>query len=110
MICNATKPEGIFVFDVVGLGRSLPVFSFREEAELFLALGGLGDRRWTVEKRADDFLALYRGPSADVESAVLDPLPTTLRDNTAGLIGLSLGRFMDRFLGAPDLDGVPEPG
>lgn len=110
LICDAAEPEGVFVFEIAGLGRSLPVFSFREEAELFMALGGLGGRWRTVERGADDFLAFFFGPGADVESVVLDPLPTMLRDSTASLVGLSLGRFMDRFLGVPDLDGAAEPG
>lgn len=110
LICDASAPEKVFVFDDAGLGRSLPVFSFREEAELFLALGEKGGRWRTVEKRTGDFLALFFGPCAGVESVVLDPLPTMLRDSTVGLIGLSLERFMDRFLGFPDLNGVLEPG
>lgn len=104
LIADGTGPSGVFVTELADLGRSLPVFSFREEAELFLALGDLGDGWRAVESGAGDFLALLFGPYADVKSVVLDPLPAMLRDSTAGLISLSLENFMDRFF------GVPEPG
>jgi hypothetical protein len=100
---------GALVLDLADLGRSLPVFSFREEAELFLALGGLGGRR-VKESGAGDFLSLFFGPGADVTSVVLDPLPAMLRDSTAGLISLSPERFIDRFLGVSGPDGPPERG
>lgn len=110
LISGASGRDVVFVLDLVGLGRSLPVFSFKEEAELFLALGGLGGGWRAVESGAGDFLSLFFGPAADVKSVVLDPLPTMFRDSTAGLVGLSLGRFMDRFLGVSGADVVPEPG
>ena len=99
LIAGGTEPPGVFVADHAQLGRALPVFSFREEAELFLALGGLGGSWRAVESGAGDFLALLVGPYANVKSVVLDPLPAMLRDGTAGLVSLSLDAFMDRFLG-----------
>jgi hypothetical protein len=110
LISGVSGREGVFVLDLAGLGPSLPVFSFREEAELFLALGGLGEGWRAVEGGAGDFLALFFGPAADVKTVVLDPLPTMFRDSTAGLVGLSLGRFMDRFLGISGAEAAPEPG
>jgi hypothetical protein len=95
------EPSGVFVTDLADLGLSLPVFGFREEAELFLALDGLGSRWQAVEGGAGDFLALLFGPHADVKSVILGPLPAMLRDGTAGLASLSLGSFMGRFLDVP---------
>lgn len=107
MICDSAEPSRACVLDLAGLGRSLPVFSFREEAELFLALGSLGGG-WAVrEGGADDFLPLFFGPRADVESVVLDPLPAMLRDGAAGLVSISLERFMDRFLGVSGTGALP---
>lgn len=99
-------PAGALTLDLDDLGRTLPVFSFREEAELFLTLGGLGDGWWTGESGTGDLLSLFLGEGADVESVVLDPLPAMLRDGTAGLAGLSLVRFVDKFLRSD----APEPG
>ncbi len=91
-------PSGVLRLDLDGLGRTLPVFGFREEAELFLSLGGL-DNGWSSGAcGAGDLYALLLGEGADVESVVLDPLPAMLSDGTAGLVGLSLGRFVDKFL------------
>ena len=99
-------PAGVLKLDLDGLGRTLPVFSFREEAEMFLALGGLGDGWLSGESGAGDLFSLFLGDGADVESVVLDPLPVMLSDGTAGLVGLSLVRFVDKFLRS----GTPEPG
>lgn len=106
LISDDVGPTDVYVMDLAGLGRSLPVFSFREEAELFLTLGGLGGGWRAVESGAGDILALIFGPGADVKSVVLDPIPTMLRDSTAGLVSLSLESFVDRFLSVPEPDGV----
>lgn len=110
LISGVSGQDGVLVLDLAGLGPSLPVFSFREEAELFLALGGLGEGWRAVESGTGEFLSLFFGPAANVKSVVLDPLPIMLRDSTAGLVGLSLGRFMDRFLGISGAEAVPEMG
>lgn len=102
---------GVLKLDLDGLGRTLPVFLFREEAELFLALGGMGDGWRTGASGAGDLLSLFLGDGADVESVVLDPLPAMLRDGTAGLVGLGLGRFVEKFLRSDPPDpGVSGPG
>lgn len=107
LICDGTEPTRAFVLDLAGLGRSLPVFSFREEAELFLALGGLGGD-WAVrEGGTGDFISLLLGPRADLANVVLDPLPAMLRDSVAGLISISPERFLARFLGLPDPGALP---
>ena len=106
LITDGTGPSGIFVADLAGLGTSLPVFSFREEAELFLALDGLGSDWRAVESGPGDFISLLFGPLSGIGSVVLDPLPAMLRDRTASLVSLSLESFADRFLGLRDTDGV----
>jgi hypothetical protein len=108
LIADAAEPSGVYVADHDDLGRTLPVFSFREEAELFLALGGLGDGWRAVESGAGDFLALLLGTCAGVRNVILDPLPAMLDDKTAGLVSLSLESFVDRFLVVSELEGVPE--
>jgi hypothetical protein len=72
------------VLDLAGLGRTLPVFSFPEEAEMFLRLDGL-DGDWEVrEGVADDFFPHFFGPRAGVEIVVLDPLPGAMGDGAEG--------------------------
>ena len=107
LICDVTEPARAFVLDLAGLGRSLPVFSFREEAELFLALGGLGGG-WAVrEGGTGDFISLLFGARADLANVILDPLPMMLRDSVAGLISISPDRFLARFLGVSDPGALP---
>lgn len=101
LIFGGAGPAGVFVLDLAGLGRTMPVFSFREEAEMFLALGGFGACWQAGENGAGEVISLFFGPCADVENIALDPLPAMLYDRTAGLVSLSLGRFVDRFLGVP---------
>lgn len=102
MICEGAGAASPFVLDLDGLGRSLPVFSFREEAELFLALGDLGGGWYVREGGTGDFIPLLLGPTANLRSVVLDPLPMMLRDSVAGLVRVSPDRFLQRFLGVSD--------
>ena len=107
LICDGTGPPGALVLDLAGLGRTLPVFSFPEEAEMFLRLDGL-DGDWEVrEGVADDFFPHFFGARAGVESVVLDPLPGAMGDGAAGAVGIGPGRFVDRFLGASAPGAVP---
>ena len=104
LICDGTGPPGALVLDLAGLGRTLPVFSFPEEAEMFLRLDGL-DGDWEVrEGVADDFFPHFFGPREPVESVVLDPLPGAMGAGAEGPVGIGPGRFVDRFLGAPGPD------
>ena len=108
MISGGTEPADVFVLDLAGLGKTLPVFSFREEAELFLTLGDLGAGWRALEGGAAEFTSLFLGSCADVENVVLDPLPAMLYDSTAGLVSVSLDRFVKRFLDV--FDPTPKPG
>lgn len=110
LISGGPAGPDVLLLGLADLGRSLPVFSFREEAELFLALGDLGDPWRVVERGAGDLISLFFGTLADVESVVLDPLPAMLFDDTAGLVSLSPGRFVDRFLGLGEPGVVVDPG
>ena len=81
-------------------GRALPVFSFREEAEMFLCLGGHGGDGWrAMQSGAAEILSLLRGACADVRSVALDPLPGMAADGTVGLVALSRKRFLANITG-----------
>ena len=106
LICDGTGPPGALVLDLAGLGRTLPVFSFPEEAEMFLRLDGL-DGDWEVrEGVAGDFFPHFFGPREPVESIVLDPLPGAMGDGAEGPVGIGPGRFVGHFLGASAPDAV----
>lgn len=109
LISGGAGLADVLTLDLDGVGRTLPVFSFREEAELFLALSGLDDGWLASENGVGDLMALFLGDGADVESVILDPLPAMLSDSSAGLVALSLGRFVDRFLSTEEPDVVADP-
>jgi hypothetical protein len=81
-----------------GSQRVLPVFSFEEEARLFLRLGGY-DGHWRArESYADELGSVLYGPCKGVESVALDPLPEMLEDETLALVGVGRRRFLEQIL------------
>jgi len=78
-----------------GSGRILPVFSFPEEAEMFLRLGGHDGDGWRErESSAGELVSVLCGPCADAKSVALDPLPGMLGDGTAALVEVDRERFL----------------
>ena len=107
LICDGTRPPGALVLDLAGLGRTLPVFSFPEEAQMFLALGGLEERGWRiVESTAGEPVSrLPRYRRAGIELVTLDPLPEMMGhalDTTIVLVTLSLRGFARRHTARPN--------
>lgn len=84
--------------------EALPVFSFPDEAEMFLRLGGLEEAGWlAVESTAGELISrLAEYQRAGVDLVALDPLPemvgSTL-DATIVLVTLSLSGFAVRHAG-----------
>lgn len=76
-------------------GRSvLPVFSFEEEAALFLRLGVQGS--WQVRRaEAEELLSLLCGSCREVELVALDPLSDAETDVVSRLVSLERERFVD---------------
>ena len=90
----------VLTTDIAGEKKVLPVFSYGEEAEMFLGLGALEDG-WQVKKSAAvDLLSMLFGPCSNVGRVALDPLPETVAGTMANLsICLDRERFMNRFIG-----------
>jgi len=83
----------------VGGARVLPVFSFEEEAEMFVLLGGYDGYGWrTRESSAGELVSVLCGPCVDVEGVALDPLPEIVEDGTIDLIEVERRRFVRRLL------------
>jgi hypothetical protein len=82
-----------------GAARVLPVFSFEEEAEMFLRLGGYDTGIWQARQScAGELVSVLYGPCIDAKGVVLDPLPEMLKDGTIGLVGVGRGRFLGQLL------------
>jgi hypothetical protein len=79
--------------------KVLPVFSFEEEAEMFLHLGGYDDSGWRArESCAGELVSVLLGPCLDVEGVALDPRPEMLEDGTIGLVEVERRRFVGQLL------------
>jgi hypothetical protein len=82
-----------------GTAMVLAVFSFEEEAEMFLHLGGYDGGRWRVrESGAGELVSVLCGPCIDVWGVALDPLPEMLKDGTLSLVGVGRRRFLRQLL------------
>ena len=81
--------------------EALPVFSFPDEAEMFLRLGGFEAEGWrTVERTAGELVSrLAEYHLAGVDLVALDPLPEmvgSMFDTTIALVTLNLSGFAER--------------
>lgn len=77
-----------------GDGEALPVFSFKEEAEMYLELEGWGSSWRAREITAGELISVLYGPCSDVGYAVLDPLPGVVREAMVGFVSLARKDFM----------------
>ncbi len=79
-------------------GETLPVFSFEEEAEMFLLFAGLRGSWRARPSGCGEVVSILYGPCARVRDVALDPLPEPISDGTIGLLSLERNRFIDRLL------------
>jgi len=78
-----------------GISKVLPVFSFEEEVEMFLHLGGYDGYGWRArESSAGELVSVLCGPCKDVKGVALDPLPEMLKDGTVGIVGVGRESFL----------------
>ena len=81
-------------------GEALPVFSFEDEANVFLRLGALGDDWRARETAGGELVSVLCGPCAGVDRVVLDPvpLPGSLVEGLNGLLSTGREAFMRSLL------------
>ncbi|MGI8649840.1 MAG: hypothetical protein ACR2KW_05610, partial [Rubrobacter sp.] len=84
----------------------VPVFSFSEEAELFLWLGGYGDRWRVVEVSSRTLLGMLEGFYSRVDEIALDPIPEAQVRSFMGLVTVDRDSFV-RSLAGRDSDPRP---
>ncbi len=78
----------------LGDGEALPVFSFKEEADLFLRLG-MSRVGWRVrEATGGELISILCGPCASIQKVVLDPTPEILGEMMPGPLSLSRKDFV----------------
>jgi hypothetical protein len=76
----------------------LPVFSFKEEAELFVTLGAPEGGWLARETGAGELVSLLLGPLSGVERVALDPLPGKFAETAVGLVSTDQATFIERLL------------
>ena len=74
----------------------LPVFSFREEAEMYLLTEKLGSDWQIRETDVGELAWVLSEQCVSVRSVALDPLPSTLAEEGAELVSLGRERFVSR--------------
>ena len=97
----ATRSHGRMEVLTIDAGGEtvLPVFSFREEVELFLRLQANGADWWPRETTTGELASLLLGLCARVDKVALDPLPSLGERETIGLVSTGRRRFMRYLMG-----------
>ena len=86
---------------ILASGReALPVFSFEEEARMFLELGVSGGGWRARVTSAGELVSVLCGPCANVDRVVLDPipLPALLAEGLNGLLSMEREAFLGSLL------------
>jgi hypothetical protein len=94
----------LLTVDLDGTGEALPVFSFEEEAEMFLWLQRTEDGREVRETTPGQLVSILYGPCADVGRVMLDPLPEIGASMQNSLLGMDRNDFVESVMGARSLD------
>jgi hypothetical protein len=94
----------LLTVDLNGTGEALPVFSFEEEAEMFLWLQTTEDGWEVTEITPGQLVWILYGPCADVGRVVLDPLPEIGLNMQNSLLGMDRNDFVESVMGARRLD------
>jgi len=89
----------VFTTLLAGGGEALPVFSYEQEAELFLGSLEAGSGWRVRESTAGELISVLYGPCARVKRVALDPLPEMVLERTVGFVSLCRERFVDLVLG-----------
>jgi hypothetical protein len=78
--------------------ETLPVFGFKEEAEMYQQIETLDDD-WQISKTsADELLSVLSRPYASVRSVAIDPYPSALSYEAAEPVGIDPERFVIRVM------------
>jgi hypothetical protein len=99
----------LLTVELDGAGEALPVFSFEEEAEMFLLLQTTEEGREVRETTPGQLVSILYGPCADVGRVMLDPLPEIGARMQISLLGMDRNDFVESVMGARSLDTSYKP-
>ncbi|AHY46116.1 Hypothetical Protein RradSPS_0833 [Rubrobacter radiotolerans] len=99
VIARKDEPRDEVMVLARGPASVMPVFSFSEEADLFLWLGGFGEL-WRVEEvEGRNLVNLLLDGYADVDEVALDPIPEVQARPVMSLVAVSRARFIEALIG-----------
>ncbi|CAN5664982.1 hypothetical protein BH24ACT20_BH24ACT20_12360 [soil metagenome] len=81
-------------------GKSLPVFCFKDEADMFLSFGALGAGWQLKETTTGELASILLGPCAGIGFVSLDPLPELFYRGMIRLVSLRRKWFVYSLIGA----------
>jgi hypothetical protein len=99
----------VLTVDLEGTGEALPVFSFEEEAEMFLWLQRTEEGQEVRETTPGQLVSILYGPCVDVGRVMLDPLPEIGVRMQISLLGMERHDFVESVMGARSLDKPYKP-
>ncbi len=99
----------LLTVDLDGAGEALAVFSFEEEAEMFLWLQRTEDGREVMETTPGQLVSILYGSCADVGRVMLDPLGEIAVRMQISLLGMDRGDFVESVMGARSLETPYKP-
>jgi hypothetical protein len=86
----------------------LPVFSFNEEAEMFLRFGVSGTSWRIRESTCGELTSVLYTSCRDIEHVALDPLPEMVAEGMVGFVSLSREAFIGVILPSDPIPSVVE--
>jgi hypothetical protein len=99
----------LLTVDLDGAGEALPVFSFEEEAEMFLWLQTTEEGHEVRETTPGQLVSILYGPCAHVRRVMLDPLPEIGVRMQISLLGMDRNDFVESVMGARSLEKPYKP-
>jgi hypothetical protein len=111
---HLTSRMEAFTTDLCGDRNALVVFSFEEEAQMFLDLQLAASKDgWRVRQTSvGELVSVLYGPCSDTKKVVLDPVPEVGREELVTLFGMNRKDFLRFLLGEEvpsKLHFVPPP-
>jgi hypothetical protein len=94
-------PPKLLTVELGDGGRALPVFTWEEEARLFLRFGRFAKDGWRIVECTPEQLAvmLAQDDLAHVGFVALDPLPEPVWSGMIRLVSIEREKFVDRLVG-----------
>lgn len=98
---QATSAMGVFTTHLWGDGKALVIFSFEEEAEMFLHLQLAASKDgWTVRRTSvGELVSVLYGACSDTTMVVVDPLPEIGKEELARTLSVHRNDFLSYLLG-----------